>query len=181
VTHSDSTNKTPPTRDGKGHYERNIDHVSRNAEAARLRRDGLTYRQIAEALGTDSGTAYRAVEQAMDAVIREPAEQVIAYTLRNLAAERSRLMDLRAEIEPMMTRAPATVQHGKVVYDEVTGEPVPDREFLLKVADRLIKIDDQLRRNDESRRRLEGLDQPAKTNVTGNVTYEILGMSDPGT
>ena len=177
MTHSDDNDKREPTRDGHGNYARGIETAARDAEAARLRSQGKTYREIAEALNTDSGSAYRAVERAMDAVIREPAEQAIGHALRNLAAERSRLVDLRAELEPMLTRVHATVQHGKVVIDEATGDAVPDDEFILKVADRLIKIDDQLRRNDESRRKLEGLDQPAKTSISGNVTYEILGMS----
>ena len=167
------------TRDGKGRYTHSVATAERHAQAVRLHDQGYTYRAIADEPGIAVSTAYMAVERAIDHVLRQPAEDAIATSLHNLAAERGRLMDLRRDLEALQARPHATVQHGKVVYDEATGEPVPDHEFQLKVADRLIKIDDQLRRNDESRRKLEGLDQPAKTNISGGVTYEIIGMATP--
>lgn len=173
----DQNNETVETRDGKGRYTRNITTVERDAQAARLHANGLNFRQIAAELGIGVGTAYQAVERAKDHVIREPAEAAILASLRNLAEERARLLDLRASIEKLLDNGHVTVSQGRVVYDDTTGTAVPDDEFTLKVADRLMKLDEQLRRNDESRRRLEGLDQPAKTNISGGVTYEIIGIT----
>lgn len=169
---------TNETHDGKGRFARGLPTAERDAAAARLHAQGYTYRRIADELGCSLATAYNAVQRALEAVIREPAEQAIAHSLRNLAEERARLLDLRETVITVLERGHVTVSQGRVVYDDTTGAAVPDDEFTLKAVDRLMKLDDQLRRNDESRRRLEGLDQPAKTEVSGGVTYEIVGI-DP--
>jgi DNA-binding CsgD family transcriptional regulator len=179
-------------RDGTGRYAPDQATAHRAAQASRLFSQGLTYQQIANEIGCAVSTAHSLVRKARELIVREPAEEAIKHSLTNLEEERARLSDRRVaiierrrRIEEMHTRPHVTVQHGKVVYDEGTGMPVPDDEFQLKIDDRLqrideqlMRVDEQLRRNDESRRRLEGLDQPVKTEVTGGVRYEVVGI-DP--
>ncbi len=183
--------KTDQNRDRQGQFTRDPVTAQRDADAARLRSTGHTYKQIAAELGCSLATAYTSVQRAMDAIIREPAEAAIASSLRNLAEARARIHDARARLEghrdtvlETLSRQHVTVSQGRVVYDEDTGNAVRDDEFILKAVDRLNRIEAQLQTNeaqlqsnDESRRRLEGLDQPGKQHVTGGVTYEIVGIT----
>lgn len=162
-------------RDRQGKFTPTIETAKRQARAAALHAEGKKYREIAAELKVDVHTAYDDVQAAMAKVIQQPAEDAIAYSLRNLYEERARLLDLRAELEALKAREHITVSQGRVVYAD-DGSSIPDDEFTLKVADRLMRCDDQLRRNDESTRKLLGLDQPAKTEVSGGVTYEVVGI-----
>lgn len=66
-------NKRP--RGGDGKFAESIDTAARDGNAARMRVEGKTYQQIADALGfADKGTAHHAVERALLAARREPAE-----------------------------------------------------------------------------------------------------------
>jgi len=56
----------------------------RQAAALDGRLKGKTYRDVAAELGVTVHTAFRYVEQALDAVIREPAEQVREMELQRL-------------------------------------------------------------------------------------------------
>lgn len=73
------------TRNGKGDFERSITTAKRDAEAAQLRTDHLTYDQIAEQLGfTDRSHAYKAVQRALKATVREPAEELRTLEIARL-------------------------------------------------------------------------------------------------
>lgn len=165
-------------RGGDGKWTRTLAGAEKDAEAARLRSRGHTYQQIADELGWgNKGDAYHAVKRAMQAVIQEPGEEAVRWSILRLDEERVRLHDLRDKAEKLLGGQHVTVSQGRVVRDE-DGSAVPDDEFTLKVIDRLARIDEQLRRNDESMRKLLGLDQPVKTQVSGGVTYEVVGI-DP--
>ncbi|KIQ67047.1 hypothetical protein TR51_06590 [Kitasatospora griseola] len=187
-------------RDGNGKFLRTLAGAERQARAADLRSQGLSYRKIAAQMagegsatpGYDVKSAYRDVRSALDAVVRESAEQALAVALQQLDDALERLLDARDrlngqrnQIIELMGHNHSTVSHGKVVYDEVSGEPVPDDEFQLKAHDRLLRVEmlletneGRIQANGESRRRLLGLDQPAKTQVSGGVTYQVIGI-DP--
>lgn len=165
------------TRDGNGQFTRDPETVVRDAEAARLRSRGLSYRQIAAQLDMHPSSAYEAVKRAMADIIAEPAADAIAFELDRLDAELVRLDDLYRKVEEVLGREHVTVSQGKLVTMD-DGDTVPDDDWILKAVDRLVKIDESRRRNGESRRRLLGLDQPAKTQVSGGLTYEIVGV-DP--
>lgn len=163
-------------RGGNGRWTRTLAGAEKDAEAARLRSRGHTYQQIADIIGwANKGDAYHAVKRAMDAVIQEPGEEAVRWSMRRLDEERVRLHDLRDKAEQLLAGQHVTVSQGRVVRDE-DGTPVPDDEFTLKVIDRLGRLDEQLRRNDESMRKLLGLDQPVKTQISGGVTYEVVGI-----
>jgi hypothetical protein len=154
--------KTDGTRDGNGRYTRDLATAERDAEAARLRSRGMTYRQIAAHLGVTVGNAHAAVQRALAEVIAEPAADALAFELE-------RLDQLYQAALKVLEAQHITVSNGRVV--ELDGVPLPDDGPVLQAIDRLVRIS-------ESRRKLLGLDQPAKTQVSGGLTYEVVGV-DP--
>jgi hypothetical protein len=64
--------------------ERTIDAAIRDGEAAALRRDGLTYREIAKAMGCSVAGAHDMVKRALREAVREPAEELRTLELERL-------------------------------------------------------------------------------------------------
>jgi hypothetical protein len=163
---------TGPTRGGNGRFSRSIKTARRDAEAAALRDQGLTYQQIADELDMgNKGDAYHAVERAIASLPREPAEAVRAIELQRLDAMYRAAMGV-------LQREHVTVSHGHVIRRQVgverdadgierldmDGNPIPlfedilDDGPILAAIDRLLKIQ-------ERRAKLLGLDAPAKLEV----------------
>ena len=72
--------------------ERNIDTAIRDGKAAQLRRDGLSYRQIAKAMGCSVAGAHDMVRRALREAIREPAEELRTLELERLDALYAKVM-----------------------------------------------------------------------------------------
>lgn len=146
-----------------GRYERTLASAERDAQAARLRAQHWTYQQIADELGySDKIAAYRAVQRALKAAIREPGEELLALELE-------RLDRLARAAEEVLEAHHVKVAGGEIVYDEA-GQPLEDTRPVLEAIDRLLKIQ-------ERRARLLGLDAPVKQQITGKVaTYRVEGV-----
>ena len=71
------------TTNSRGGFVKTADDALRDAEALKLRSEGLTYRQIAELLGINTSTAYRRVENALRAIPADGVEE-----MRQLEGER---------------------------------------------------------------------------------------------
>lgn len=171
---------TPPTqaRNGNnGHFERNPATAERDAEAARLRTRGHSYRQIATQLGIDVHTAHDAVKRVLKETVQEAGDDLRAVSLQRLDDELETLDGLEALVRDTLKRRHVTVSQGRVVYDEQTGEAIADDAFILQAVAQLQKIAEQRRKCEESRRKLLGMDQPPKLEVSGGITYEIVGIS----
>jgi hypothetical protein len=161
-----------PNQDARattGQYVRTPETAARDAQAAELRAQGLTYQKIADELGFGHKDSARlAVRRALRDIVKGPAEQL-------LKLEADRLDTLYEEALEVLQRDHVTVSHGKVitVADPDTGEekPLLDDGPKLAAIDRLVKIR-------ESYRKLFGLDQPAKVQLSGGVRYEVVGV-DP--
>jgi hypothetical protein len=163
-------------RGGNGRFTRDPATAVNDARAAQLRANGLSYRQIAAELGfTHPQSAHDAVARAMAEVIAEPAAAAVAFELERLDRGLQRLEEARSSVQGVLDREHVTVSQGRVVYTD-TGETVPDDDWILKAVDRLIRIEDAIQRNGESRRRLLGLDSPTKTAISGGLTYEVIGV-----
>lgn len=163
-------------RGGNGKFTRDPATARRDAEACDLRAKGWPYRRIAEHFGIDVHTAHDAVQAALRDIVKEPAEAVRQIELDRLDAELERLNDLEMAARRVLERHHITVSNGQVV--RLDGEPLLDDAPVLNAIDRLLKIEEQRRRNGESRRKLLGLDQPAKVEHSGGVKYELVGI-DP--
>ena len=123
-----------PSRGKNGRYCRGIAGAERDAEAARLRAQGLAYREIAEALGySDASGAYKSVQRALSAV---PAEAVAELR----AVEAARLDELTRRAWAVANKThPVVAANGRVV-EGPNGEPLIDDGPVLHALDRLLKI-----------------------------------------
>lgn len=164
------TDKFPPynpnqdARDGKGRYHRTLETAERDRQAAELFDQGLTYQEIANELGyNNKSTAIRAVRRAVSDVVKEAGEAVLKTQI-------SRLEYLYGKAVEILEGDHAVVSHGRIVKDD-EGNTLQD------TAPKLAAIR-EARASLESFRKLTGLDQPSKVNLSGGVTYEVVGV-DP--
>jgi hypothetical protein len=158
-------------RNGKGRFTRSIDTARRDAAAADYlaEHSGTSYRELAERFGYyDRGTAWRAI-QALKAEIIRPA------VTRLIQTESEQLDSLYVMALEIIERNHVIVSHGKVITmkDPETGEerPLQDDGPRLQAIQTALRIRDQYQN-------LHGLKQPAKTEVSGGVTYQVIGV-DP--
>lgn len=169
----------PPdrSRDTKGHFVRANTEIDHDAEAARLRGEGLSYSAIGRALGVSKGSAHDAVRRAFRDTLSEPAEQARAVEL-------ARLEDAHDAALAVLLREHITVSHGRIVKDD-QGDPIIDDAPVLQAVDRIRALS-------ESRRKLLGLDAPSRVSVDaehlGQEVADLLNAltqaatdDDPGT
>lgn len=162
-----------PRNNGSGRFVKSSGSAERAAEAAKLRSTGMSWDDVALALGfADASGAYRAAQEAMRA-IAEPARELRAMELARLD------FALRMAWQVMVTEH-ITVSQGRVVLHPETGLPLRDHGPVLAAIDRVIKIG-------ERRARLLGLDAPTKIEaitvdqIEHAITQlaEELGVHDP--
>lgn len=152
-------------RNGKGRFDRSITTVQRDAAAAGLRADRLTYQQIADELGMcDKGEAWRAVQRAKADVAREP----VAKLIQTEAAQIDALYVAALEV---LERDHVMVSHGRIVKDDA-GQP------LLDDGPKLAAVR-ELRALRESYRKLFGVDAPSRVSVDAQqLGAEISALFD---
>lgn len=151
-----------PMRDGGGRYAKDPSTAERDARCLELRKRGLSYRAIAAEVGVDVATAHEAVKRSIAAIIEEPAAEV-----RQMELER--LDSMWVAVMGVLEAKHFKVSDGRLV--KLNDVPLEDDAPVLAAVDRLLRIQ-------ERRSKLLGLDQPVKQEITGGVTYEIVGV-DP--
>ena len=147
-----------------GRFTRAKETAERDAIACEMRTRGMTYQQIADTLHVTKSSAHKMVERTLAAIVQEPAEAVRQLELDRLDAMYTAAMEV-------LERQHFTVSQGKVV--DLGGQPLEDDGPVLQAIDRLLKIQ-------ERRARLLGLDSATKTEISGGVKYELVGI-DPDT
>lgn len=136
----------------------------RSARVVELKNEGLTFREIADQLGVSLGTVWKDFDRALERVM-EP--NVNAYR----ADAHARLVKVREVVEDVINRRHLVVSaSGRVAVDE-DENPLEDDGVVLAAANQLIRID-------EREAKLLGLDAKNELAVTGNLTYEFLGLTD---
>lgn len=157
-------NPNQDKRDGKGRYHRTLETAERDRHAAELFDQGLTYQEIADELNyACKSSAIRAVRRAVREVVQDAGEAVLHTHI-------NRLEYLYTKAVEILEGDHVVVSHGKIVKDEA-GNTLQD------TAPKLAAIR-EARASLESFRKLTGLDQPSKVNLSGGVTYEVVGV-DP--
>lgn len=126
--------------------ERTIVTAEMDAQAAHMRAEGRTYRQIATMLSVSVGTAYTAVSRAIAAVPVEAVTELRQIECARLDAVVARLWDVVHADHPY-------VSQGKVFEDIQDAGPV-------------ISALGAIIRAGESKRKLLGLDAPARQTIT---------------
>lgn len=168
---------------GNGHSRAERAAVAaRRAKLVQYRLDGRQYDEFWEELGYSSRYAAtkdfaRALEENI-AAQHEGVEIWREIEIQRLDAEVARLTRLYGRVEKLLDRERVVIQFGKVVY--LDGSTIPDDAPFLQVVDRLMRIDEQRRRNSERRAKLLGLDAPQRTEVVtiDAINAEIQRLSD---
>ena len=141
--------------------------LERAAKALVLRKQGLGFEAIGEALGCSTPYAYKIVRQALQSIIQEPAEDVRTLELERLDTMQHAMMQVLGE-KHILVSSGGTVS--AEVLDE-DGKPVEDEEGNRK----RIRLFDNgpkfaavtaLLKIAERRAKLLGLDMPTKTAFT---------------
>lgn len=141
---------TEQARNSRGAFVRTPETARRDAEAAELRAQGYTYQQIADQLRySDKGEAHHAVQRALQAIVKEPAEKLRTLELARLDAMYEAAMRV-------LERKHVTVSNGQVI--RLDNEPIEDDTPVLQAIDRLLKVQ-------ERRARLLGLDAPKQLDI----------------
>lgn len=122
---------------------RSVAAADRRIRAVELRIGGSTYKEIGEALGVSHNQAHKDVM----AALKERSEQLIGKAAELTALEDAKLDELDADL--------ARIQRRGNGNDE---EPLTPMQ--------VAGVIDQRRKVSESKRRLHGLDAPAKTAFT---------------
>ncbi|MFA1538592.1 hypothetical protein [Actinomadura monticuli] len=127
---------------------------------------------------------HEAYKRVLERTIEEPAADARKRKLEDLDFAQRQILDV-------LERQHITVSHGRVVRRLVGYETEDDGSYslapdgkrigiyedvlddgpILQSVDRLVKLS-------ESRRKLLGLDAATKMEVSGDVTYTVVGLSD---
>lgn len=134
------------SRTNRGQRERTILTAEQDAHAAHLRAQGHNYRQIAAHLGCSTGTAYAAVQRAIAAVPVEAVAELRQVECDRLDQVIARLWDVVHADHPF-------ISNGKRFDDVQDAGPV-------------ISALAGIVRAGESKRKLLGLDAPARQTIT---------------
>ncbi|MGK9463930.1 hypothetical protein ACSLFT_28450 [Streptomyces sp. G6] len=136
-----------------GRFQSSPGTDARAAHAAQLRADnpGMTYQQIADAVGySNKGDCWRAVQRCREAALEQAGRELIAV-------EAAQLDDLFVAAMEILERNHVMVSHGRIVKDDV-GTPILDDGPKLAAVR-------EMRQIRESYRKLFGLDAPSRVSV----------------
>lgn len=179
-----SGRKSSPTHGPNGDFVATPETAARDAEAARLRGQGMGYQAIADQLGISLSTAHDAVQRALRAIRAEGAAEARQLELERL----DRLYEAAVRV---LERDHITVSQGRIIRTRVlddNGNPIildydGDGKPIYKEQDLLddgptLKAVETLLKIQARRAALLGLDAPVKADVGGKLLYEIIGV-DP--
>lgn len=149
-------------RAGNGRFTRTPDTAARDAAAVRLRAQGASVEEIAATLGyANKGTASKAVQRALQAVVRPDVEQLRALQGDELDAIQQECWRIISTPHPKVSAS------GRIVVDPSTGEPVTDPAPIVAALNTLVRVG-------ERRAKLLGLDGPAKVEIKQMPTLAEL-------
>jgi DNA-binding CsgD family transcriptional regulator len=174
-------NPEQDARSGHGRYIASLTTAEKDRECAKLRTRGLSYQAIADHMGMALSSAHDAVGRALKDARAEAGTELRTMMLDRLHEELLRLDEYEATVREVLARKHVTVSNGRVVSlpDPETGKDVPleDDGVVLQAIDRLVKIGEERRKNNESVRKLMGADAPTSLSIGGSLKYEIVGVS----
>ena len=141
--------------------------TERRAEALRRRKAGQTYEEFWAELGYSSrAAAVMDVKRALDATLREPADDVREMELARLDDILARLAEREQAVLAVRNAEHLTVSHGKVIMvpDGLGGEkPLLDDGPVLQANAQLMVIEAKRIEVAARRARYLGLDAPTRT------------------
>lgn len=147
---------------------------ARDAEAARLKALGWSLLDIAKRLKLgDEDDQDKAEQRAAAGIKRAMAEAVRFARDEAKFLELLGLDELELRLWKLLDEHPALVQHGKLVLDFHTDEPIEDHRFALEVVDRIMRVRDQ-------RAKVTGVYAPLRTEsiTLDSVDAEIRRLEE---
>ncbi|AVH59996.1 MULTISPECIES: hypothetical protein [Streptomyces] len=174
---------------GPNPYKRKnpAEHAEKAAIVFQLKLDGHSFRAIEAITAAPNGPTNgvripwtTARDLLREELARRVDPKIDAYRTLHLArleAELVRLSELEARAKQVLDRHHITVNNGRVI--SIDGEPLQDDGPVLAAIDRLIKIEDARRKNNESQRKLLGLDAPTKVDAqVTEVTQQDIELQE---
>lgn len=152
-------------------FERKIDTARRDTHCAELRRDGLSYRQIAAVMDMSVSGVHKAIRRAIDAVPVEAVSELRTMEAERLDADLVRLNELDTVAWEILGRNHLVVNEGRIVQHD--GAPLVDSGPALTALTVLRANCDARRKNRESYRKLFGLDAPTRR-IVEVITEDVL-------
>lgn len=143
----------------KGLTKREMDAVIRKEQDANMYADsmrGMTVDQISTKYGLAKSTVYQRLNN-IDIDLSPVAIQVYRQQ------EYAKLENLEKKMWGLLDDEYYVVNHGKVMIDPMTGQPMKDSAPVLSTADRILKIM-------ERRAKLGGFDAAVKVDVEHNIS-----------
>lgn len=167
------------TRGPDGRFRPTTAGATRDREAAELWAAGLSYREVGPLVGLRSPASVKdAVERGL-AAIRRPDPEVLAAAKARLVASRLVAMEMEREALEVMGRRHVAFNQKGVIFDPEDREgkrTLVDSGPKLAAIDRVIAARSLMLKIDEREARLSGLDAPEKINLSGGVTYQVVGV-----
>jgi hypothetical protein len=173
-----------------GNFVPQIETAERDAEMARMRSRGKSYRDIAAHFEVAVSTAHEGVSRALTAVRAEGGEQARQIELERLDRWQDR-------VEETLQNEHIVISHGRVVRRRVHDQNgafvqlVHDGQLVTNADGEPVYAEEEIRddsaihqavamllRISQRRAALLGLDAPTKIEASGTVTYELVGISD---
>jgi len=164
-------------RNPKGAFLPQPDAAELKAEIIRLVGSGLSYRAIGDRLGVSHGYVGETWRAAVAEIRLDGAEDALRKEVERLEASGDRLEALEDQLRVTLGRKHYLVTPKGTVEDE-QGNLIEDDDFLLRYADRVMRIEEQRGRNHDRMVKLRGLAQPAQQTMDMQVTYKIIGLGD---
>jgi hypothetical protein len=174
---------------GPGPYNRKnpAEQAEKAAIVFQLKLDGHSFRAIEAITAAPDGptrgdripwtTARDLLREELARRVDPKIDQYRALHLERLEGELVRLNELEERAKLVLGRHHITVNNGRVIA--VDGEPLQDDGPVLAAIDRLIKIEDARRKNNESQRKLLGLDAPTKVDAqVTEVTQQDIELAE---
>jgi hypothetical protein len=175
---------------GPGPYNRKnpAEQAEKAAIVFQLKLDGHSFRAIEAITAAPDGPTRgdripwtTARDLLREELARRVDPKIDAYRvlhLERLEGELLRLDELEARAREVLDRHHITVNNGRVIKLD-DGEPLLDDGPVLAAIDRLLKIEDARRKNNESQRKLLGLDAPTKVDAqVTEVTQQDIELQE---
>jgi hypothetical protein len=140
--------------------ERQAEATSRRARVVQLRLGGASFEEIGRALRVTDTRAHQLWTDALKRTVKEPADAQRALELQRLDA-------LQVHLTRVLARRHVTVSGGKIITDD--DQPLLDDGPTIAAAQALVRVS-------ESRRRLLGLDEPVRADVTARIHGELYSV-----
>jgi hypothetical protein len=149
-----------------GAFTQDPDVAERDNKAMRMRANGKTWQQIADALGYGSRSAAQTQVQRAYANRAKPDVEALREAMSD------QLEELVNRVAKVMDTEHLKVNAGQVVFDPLTGNLMKDDAPVLAAADRWLKVLERFAR-------LHGLDAPQKIQAqVQNVRVTVDGAED---